>query len=70
MLKQPSATPAAKMFSGVKSFFKLSKNEERVAKQISIDKIKLPRNFANKVLDYELQIDSGQITLDTIDKLM
>ena len=31
---------------------------------------KLPRNFANKVLDYELKIDSGRFDINTIDKLM
>lgn len=31
---------------------------------------KLPKNFANKVLDYELKIDSGRFDIETIDKLM
>jgi hypothetical protein len=31
---------------------------------------KLPKNFANMVLDYELKIDSGQFDIGTIDKLM
>lgn len=31
---------------------------------------KLPKNFANLVLDYELQIDSGQFDIETVDKLM
>ena len=31
---------------------------------------KLPKNFANQVLDYELKIDSGQFDIATIDKLM
>jgi len=31
---------------------------------------KLPKNFAHKILDYELKIDSGRFDLETIDKLM
>ena len=31
---------------------------------------KLPKNFANKVLDFELKLDSGRFDLETIDKLM
>lgn len=31
---------------------------------------KLPKNFANKVLDFELKIDAGKFDLETIDKLM
>lgn len=30
----------------------------------------LPKNFANKVLDLELKIDSGRFDLECIDKLM
>ena len=47
------------LFSGVKSFFKLSKKEERERKIMSTKSKKLPKNFANMVLDYELKIDSG-----------
>lgn len=47
------------LFSGVKSFFKLSKKEERERKILSTKSKKLPKNFANMVLDYELKIDSG-----------
>lgn len=31
---------------------------------------KLPKYFAQKVLDYELKLDAGKFDLDTIDKLM
>jgi len=31
---------------------------------------KLPKNFANQVLDFELLIDSGNFDIVTIDKLM
>ena len=31
---------------------------------------KLPKNFANQVLDLELKIDSGRFDLQCIDKLM
>lgn len=47
------------MFSGVKSFFRISKKEEQMRKKDSTETKKLPKNFANKVLDYELKIDSG-----------
>ena len=39
-------------------------------KKDSSESKKLPKNFANKVLDYELKIDSGQFDIQTIDKLM
>lgn len=58
------------MFSGVKSFFRISKKEEQLRKKESTESKKLPKNFANKVLDYELKIDSGQFDITTIDKLM
>jgi len=57
-------------FNGVKSFFKLSKKEEYERKQDSTISKKLPRNFANNVLDYELRIDSGNFDLEMIDKLV
>jgi len=31
---------------------------------------KLPKNFANRILDYELKIDSGNFDISTIDKLI
>lgn len=57
-------------FSGVKSFFKISKKEEIERKEISTSTKKLPKNFAQKVLDYELLIDSGKFDIEIIDKLM
>ena len=66
--KQAKSKPG--VFSGVKSFFKLSKKEERERKIMSTKSKKLPKNFANQVLDYELKIDSGQFDIATIDKLM
>jgi hypothetical protein len=53
-----------------KGLFKLSKREEHERKTISSSVKKLPKNFANKVLDYELQIDSGNFDISVIDKLM
>jgi methionyl-tRNA synthetase len=47
----------------VKSFFKLSKKEEKIAKLLSTKSKKLPKNFANQVLDFELKIDSGQFDI-------
>jgi len=54
----------------VKSLFKYSKKEQRDLKVMSTKSKKLPKNFANLVLDYELQIDSGQFDIETVDKLM
>lgn len=48
----------------------MSKKEEKVRKQISTRSKKLPKNFANMVLDYELRIDSGLVDIETVDKLM
>jgi hypothetical protein len=49
------------LLGGVKSFFKgnPSKREQKELKAMSTKSKKLPKNFANLVLDYELQIDSG-----------
>jgi hypothetical protein len=53
-----------------KDFFKLSKKEENERKQISTSAKKLPKNFANQVLDLELLIDSGNFDITVVDKLM
>jgi len=58
------------MFKGMKSFLGLSKKEENIRKKDSTESKKLPKNFANRVLDYELKIDSGNFDIATIDKLM
>ena len=47
------------LFSGVKSFFKISKKEEKQRKELSTKSKKLPKNFANRVLDLELKVDIG-----------
>ena len=43
---------------------------KRSTNPINSGEKKLPKNFANKVLDYELKIDSGRFDIETIDKLM
>ena len=48
----------------------MSKKEEKERKQFSTSTKRLPKNFANQVLDYELKIDSGQTDIETVDKLM
>ena len=48
--------------------FRNQQQQDRVP--ISSGEKKLPKNFANKVLDYELKIDSGRFDIETIDKLM
>jgi hypothetical protein len=68
MEQQPQ--PRKSILGGVKSFFKYSKKEQRDLKVMSTKSKKLPKNFANLVLDYELQIDSGQFDIETVDKLM
>ena len=60
----------SQMKAGVKSLFSLSKKEEKERKEISTSTKKLPKNFANMVLDYELKIDSGNFDIEIIDKLM
>ena len=54
----------------IKFFKKLTKNEERHRNYLSTKSIKLPKNFANLVLDQELKIDSGQFNIDTINTLL
>ena len=58
-----------KLYQGMKSFFKNDAKEPDVKLKMEKTK-KLPKNFANQVLDYELQIDSGTCNLETVDKLM
>ena len=51
-------------------FGKLSKKEQKQAKEMSCYPIKLPKNFANQVLDLELLIDSGNFDIHTVDELL
>ena len=51
-------------------FGKLSKNEQKQRKKMSTEAVKLPKNFAELVLDLELLVDSGNFDIDTINKLM
>ena len=53
-----------------KNFFGLSKREAQIRKEVSSSAKKLPRNFASKVLDYELMIDSGNFDIHIVDSLM
>jgi len=48
----------------------LSKKEEKHRNYLSTKAIKLPKNFANLVLDEELKIDSGCFNIDTINTLL
>lgn len=59
------------LLKGVKSFFKYSKKDPREMKVLKPKQTKkLPKNFANLILDYELKIDSGQFDMKTVDKLL
>ena len=55
---------------------KAKQQKERKEHQSAIDDLsmakhkKLPKNFASKVLDLELKIDSGRFDITTIDQLM
>ena len=51
-------------------FGKLSKNEQKLRKKLSSEAVKLPKNFAELVLDLELLVDSGNFTIDTVNDLM
>ena len=50
--------------------FGLSKKDQKLRNKISTEAVKLPKDFAQQVLDLELLIDSGNFDLDTVDKLM
>ena len=49
---------------------RLSKNEQKQAKKLSTESIKLPKNFADQVLNLELLVDSGNFDINTINELM
>lgn len=51
-------------------FGKLSKNEQKLRKKLSSEVVKLPKNFAELVLDLELLVDSGNFDIDTVNDLM
>ena len=51
-------------------FGKLSKNEAKQRNKMSTKAVKLPKNFAEMVLDLELLVDSGNFDINTINKLM
>lgn len=68
--QSPRESKGGGLFSGMTNFFKKSKKEQKDLKEFSTSGKRLPKNFANLVLDYELKIDSGGIDLETVDKLM
>lgn len=51
-------------------FGKLSKNEQKLRKKLSSEAVKLPKNFAELVLDLELLVDSGNFDINTVNELM
>lgn len=51
-------------------FGKLSKNEAKQRNKMSTKAVKLPKNFAELVLDLELLVDSGNFDINTINQLM
>ena len=60
-----------KLLSGMKSFFKTDDKKEQQTSQPKLDKVaKLPTDFANRVLDYELLVDSGCCDIETVEELM
>lgn len=68
--KPKKKTKMSQFKGGVKNLFGLSKKEENERKKMSSSSKKLPKNFANMILDYEMQIDSGTFDIEIIDKLM
>ena len=44
--------------------------KEYLIKDENKDGRKLPKNFANKVLELELKIDSGNFDINSVDKLI
>lgn len=53
-----------------KRMFGLSKNDQKLRKKMSTEAVKLPKNFAEQVLDLELLINSGNFDIDAVNKLM
>lgn len=71
MTHQQSTTPSQKKKKGFKGFFSfLSKREAKEKKELSTKEIKLGPDFAEKVLDLELKIDSGNFDIRTVNALM
>ena len=57
----------------MKSFFNKQKGDEKVKHEPSREEPpskKLPKNFANEVLDLELKVDTGNATIEMVDRLM
>jgi len=50
--------------------FAISKKEQKEKIEFSTSQKKLPRNFANRVLDLELKIESNNFEIETVDALM
>lgn len=48
---------------GMKKMFNISKKEQKEKIEFSISQKKLPKNFANLVLDLELRIESNNFDL-------
>lgn len=68
MQKEHAAAQKKGIFN--RMFGKLSKNEQRLRKKLSTEVVKLPKNFAERVLDLELLVDSGNFDIDTVNDLM
>lgn len=67
---QKEIVPGQKKGLFNRMFGKLSKNEQKLRKKLSSEAVKLPKNFAELVLDLELLVDSGNFTIDTVNDLM
>jgi hypothetical protein len=65
-----SVEKESKGLLGFGIFGRLSKKEQNHRNYLSTKAIKLPKNFANLVLDEELKIDSGCFNIDTINTLL
>lgn len=66
--KQPEKK---KLFGGVRGFLKkLSKGEQKFRKEVSTKSKKLPKNFADLVLNMELKIESGTFDIELVNELL
>ena len=69
--QQPAAESQQKGGGLFKKFFsKLAKNEEKHRNYLATKSIKLPKNFANMVLDQELKIEGGHSDFENVNALL
>lgn len=66
--KQENKEPKKGLFNSIMK--KLSKGEQQQRNKLSTKALKLPKNFANLVLDLEIKVDSGVTDMSNVDALL